>query len=121
MPRSEGSQFSLLPEGERLFYVYEIGEEIKTEKSHYRVWKFNTMADGNIQQVWQNFFPFQEVPLLEAVGMKKDDKDGIDWEIDFVLRKRFLATVYHEKYKEKTYAKVKDFKKCSDDDQSIPF
>ena len=129
MPRSE-SGFMLLPEGEMVFEIKAIGSEIKTEKSHYRVWEFTTMLDGEVQLIKQNMFPFMEIPVLEALGFKKDEKDGIDWEIMDVLGKRIRATVWHNKYKgkdkqgnevDRVSAKIRDPKPATAQDEEIPF
>ena len=122
MERSESGTFTLLPEGEKLFEIFEIGPKIPTAKSYYRTWKFNTFHDDNTSQVWQNVMAWEEIPLLEVLGYEKDERGGIDWDIDDIAgQKRVRATVYHEEYEGKTYAKVKDFKSASADDKEIPF
>lgn len=118
MPRSESNN-PLLAEGKYIFEVFEISEPIKTAKSFYRLWKFNTVG-GESYQIWQNVFAWEEVPLLCALGYEVDEKGGVDWEMpDIVNSRRLQATVYHETYEGKTRAKVKDFIQVNDDE--IPF
>ncbi len=123
MERSESANYILLPPGEMVFEVFEIGAKVPTPKSYYRTWKFNTVYDGEIQQIWQNVMAWDEVPLLEALGYEKDEKDGIDWEIDDIVgHKRVRAEVWHEPYNGKTYAKVRNFKPAGNaDSETIPF
>jgi hypothetical protein len=122
MERSEGGNFVLIPEGEALFEVFDISAKVPTAKSHYRKWKFNTFYDGEVRQIWQNVMAWDELPLLMVMGYEPDSKGGVDWDIsDIVGHKRVRGTVWHEPYEGKPYAKIKDFKPASADDQEIPF
>lgn len=123
MPRSEGKRFKPLAEGEHLLQIFEIGDEVKTKKSHYRVWEFIARENEETFKVMQNLFPWDEVPLLVALGYDEDEKGGVDWEIEDVKNKLVRAHIYHDEYEGKTYAKVKEFIPAKDDDEmeEVPF
>ena len=123
MPYSEGSTFSPVSEGAHIFQVFEIGDDVPTAKSSYRVWKFNTEEDGKVKQLRQNFFSWDEVPMLSAMGYEKDKDGGVQWEREDVEGKRFKGLVKHREYQGKSYANIVDFKPLTEEEKAdeIPF
>ena len=102
-------EFSLPSEIEHIVQVFEVSEEMPTKKTHYRKWKFNLEEDGEVMQVRMNLFPWEAVKVLQALGYEKDEEGYFDWEVEDVVNKKLKATVFHEEYNGKKYAKLKDF------------
>jgi hypothetical protein len=107
------------------FQVKEIGDRVDTTKSHYRKWVFSTFIDGNAHDIFINLFPWQVMPIVEAMGaVKVDGKIKIDY--DDIEGKSVYATVFSEKStgkdgKEYTNKRLKDFRKDENADDDVPF
>jgi hypothetical protein len=106
------------------FNIVSIGDAVPTTNSSYREWKFETFIDSETHDIRVNMFPFQVIPIGEALGVPKvTGKMKIDY--DKIEGQSILATVFYEKYKNKKgedrrAARLKDYRRA-ETDETIPF
>lgn len=111
----------MLKEGEYLFEIYEVSSRVKTAKSHYRTWKFNTVINGETEQIWINYFPFTVGELLLVLGYEQDKNGYFDWDDEEVIGKKFIAKLTYELVEGKNYPRLSNFKSVETSSEEIPF